>query len=173
MPAGCVTGLVGPNGPGKTTLLNLAAGLLAPTTGSIEMCGARPAAGPEQLAKVGYVAQDTPVYAGLSVRDHLELGARLNPRATGRVHVQRGGGGEAGRAGVPVQCGRPHHRAGAGRARLGQRVGQADQQAEAVEEALQPVADRLAAGAAALDPDAAVLLALDRCRTPLPRDGAE
>jgi ABC-2 type transport system ATP-binding protein len=79
IPAGHVTGLVGPNGAGKTTLLNLAAGLLAPTTGTIEVCGDRPAAGPEQLARVGYVAQDTPTYPGLSVRDHLELGARLNP----------------------------------------------------------------------------------------------
>jgi ABC-2 type transport system ATP-binding protein len=79
IPAGHVTGLVGPNGAGKTTLLNLAAGLLAPTTGTIEVCGGRPAAGPDQLAKVGYVAQDTPTYPGLSVRDHLELGARLNP----------------------------------------------------------------------------------------------
>jgi ABC-2 type transport system ATP-binding protein len=76
IPAGHVTGLVGPNGAGKTTLLNLAAGLLAPTTGTIEVCGGRPAADPEQLAKVGYVAQDTPTYPGLSVRDHLELGAR-------------------------------------------------------------------------------------------------
>ena len=80
VPAGRVTGLVGPNGAGKTTLLNLAVGMLAPTTGTIEVCGGRPAAGPAQLAKVGYVAQDTPVYAGLSIADHLRLGARLNPR---------------------------------------------------------------------------------------------
>jgi ABC-2 type transport system ATP-binding protein len=79
IPAGHVTGLVGPNGAGKSTLLNLAAGMLTPTTGTIEVCGGRPAADAAQLAKVGYVAQDTPVYSGLSVADHLELGARLNP----------------------------------------------------------------------------------------------
>jgi ABC-2 type transport system ATP-binding protein len=61
-------------------LLNLAAGMLAPTTGTIEVCGGRPGDGPAQLAKVGYVAQDTPTYAGLSIADHLRLGARLNPR---------------------------------------------------------------------------------------------
>jgi ABC-2 type transport system ATP-binding protein len=32
-----------------------------------------------QLAKVGFVAQDTPVYASLSIADHLRLGAHLNP----------------------------------------------------------------------------------------------
>ncbi|MCW2940808.1 MAG: type transport system ATP-binding protein [Actinomycetia bacterium] len=79
IPAGRVVGLVGPNGAGKTTLLNLAVGQLAPTSGSIEVLGGRPAGGPAQLAKVGFVAQETPTYAGLSVADHLRLGARLNP----------------------------------------------------------------------------------------------
>lgn len=79
VPAGRVVGLVGPNGAGKSTLLNLASGMLTPTTGTIEVCGGRPATGPEQLAKVGFVAQDTPTYAALSIADHLRLGARLNP----------------------------------------------------------------------------------------------
>ncbi|MGP7998908.1 MAG: ABC transporter ATP-binding protein [Streptosporangiaceae bacterium] len=79
IPGGHVVGLVGPNGAGKTTLINLATGMLAPTTGTIEVLGGRPAAGPAQLAKVGYLAQDAPVYAGLSVADHLRLGAHLNP----------------------------------------------------------------------------------------------
>jgi ABC-2 type transport system ATP-binding protein len=79
VPAGRVTGLVGPNGAGKTTLLNLAVGLLQPTTGSITVLGGRPAGSSEQLAKVGFVAQDTPTYAGLSVSDHLKLGAHMNP----------------------------------------------------------------------------------------------
>jgi ABC-2 type transport system ATP-binding protein len=79
IPAGHVVGLVGPNGAGKSTLLNLATGMLAPTTGTIEVLGGPPVAGPGQLAKVGYQAQDTPLYAGLSVADHLKLGAHLNP----------------------------------------------------------------------------------------------
>jgi ABC-2 type transport system ATP-binding protein len=79
IPGGHVVGLVGPNGAGKTTLLNLATGMLAPTTGTIEVLGGRPAAGPAQLARVGSLAQDAPVYAGLSVADHLKLGAHLNP----------------------------------------------------------------------------------------------
>ncbi|WP_034271997.1 ABC transporter ATP-binding protein [Actinospica robiniae] len=80
IPPGHVVGLVGPNGAGKTTLLKLACGMLAPSSGRIEVLGASPAAGPAQLARVGYVAQDTPTYRALSVGDHLKLGAKLNPR---------------------------------------------------------------------------------------------
>ena len=79
IPEGRVVGLVGPNGAGKTTLLRLAAGLLAPTCGTISVLGEEPAAGPAQLARVGFVAQDTPVYARMPVSDHLRLGAWLNP----------------------------------------------------------------------------------------------
>ncbi len=79
VPAGHVVGLVGPNGAGKTTLLNLATGMLAPSTGTIEVLGGRPGSGRAQLARVGYLAQGAPVYAGLPVADHLRLGARLNP----------------------------------------------------------------------------------------------
>jgi ABC-2 type transport system ATP-binding protein len=92
VPAGRVVGLVGPNGAGKTTLLNLAVGMLTPTSGTIEVLGGEPAAGPAQLAKVGYVAQDPPTYAGLSVEDHLRLGARLNPGwddALARYRIER------------------------------------------------------------------------------------
>jgi ABC-2 type transport system ATP-binding protein len=79
IPEGRVIGLVGPNGAGKTTLLRLATGMLAPTCGTITVLGQRPATGPAQLARVGFVAQDTPVYARMTVADHLRLGTWLNP----------------------------------------------------------------------------------------------
>jgi ABC-2 type transport system ATP-binding protein len=79
IPEGRVTGLVGPNGAGKTTLLRLATGMLTPTCGTITTLGERPAAGPAQLARVGFVAQETPVYPRMTVADHLRLGAWLNP----------------------------------------------------------------------------------------------
>ncbi|MFC4588532.1 ABC transporter ATP-binding protein [Sphaerisporangium corydalis] len=80
IPAGHVVGLVGPNGAGKTTLLKLAGGQLEPTAGEITVLGGRPGGTPAQLARVGFVAQETPVYAALTIADHLRLGARLNPR---------------------------------------------------------------------------------------------
>ncbi|MFF2040616.1 ABC transporter ATP-binding protein [Kitasatospora sp. NPDC058170] len=80
VPAGRVVGLVGPNGAGKSTLLQLACGMLTPTSGSIEVLGERPASTTAQMARVGFVAQDTPTYTALSIADHLRLGAELNPR---------------------------------------------------------------------------------------------
>ena len=78
IPSGKVVGLVGPNGAGKTTLLQLAVALLVPTTGTITVLGGHPGHGSAQLERVGFVAQDTPTYASLSVAKHLRMGAYLN-----------------------------------------------------------------------------------------------
>jgi ABC-2 type transport system ATP-binding protein len=80
IPAGKVVGLVGPNGAGKTTLLHLSIGLLRPDAGTITALGGRPGTTANQLARVGFVAQDAPTYAGLSIRDHLRFGQWMNPR---------------------------------------------------------------------------------------------
>jgi len=75
IPAGRVVGLVGPNGAGKSTLLQLAVGLLAPSAGGITVLGRAPGT---QLSKVGFVAQDAPAYANLTVNDHLRFGSWAN-----------------------------------------------------------------------------------------------
>jgi ABC-2 type transport system ATP-binding protein len=79
IPQGRVVGLVGPNGAGKTTLLHLAVGLLTPNAGTITVFGEQPGARPEILSRVGFLAQDGPAYARLTVAQHLQMGASLNP----------------------------------------------------------------------------------------------
>jgi ABC-2 type transport system ATP-binding protein len=92
VPAGRVVGLVGPNGAGKTTLLHLAVGLLEPSSGSISVLGNQPGSSPKALAQVGFLAQESPLYARLSVEEHLRAGVWLNPRwdkefANSRIEV--------------------------------------------------------------------------------------
>jgi ABC-2 type transport system ATP-binding protein len=79
IPTGKVVGLVGPNGAGKTTLLHLAVGLLEPSAGTICVLGDRPGSGPAALARLGFLAQDNPAYARLTVAQHLRMGQWLNP----------------------------------------------------------------------------------------------
>jgi ABC-2 type transport system ATP-binding protein len=89
LPAGKVAALVGPNGAGKTTLLHLAVGLLAPTTGNVRVFGARPQSA---RPRVGFVAQDHPLYRTFSVAETLTLGRKLNPYwddALAKTRLQR------------------------------------------------------------------------------------
>ncbi len=79
LPAGSITAVVGPNGAGKTTLLNLLVGLLPPSAGSLRVVGEEPNSGPEFLARVGFVAQDCPLYKEFTVSDLLRFGRSMNP----------------------------------------------------------------------------------------------
>ena len=80
LPAGRVAALVGPNGAGKTTLLNLSVGILEPTGGSVQVLGSSPLKQPtETLPRLGFVAQDHPLYQDFTVADLLTLGRKLNP----------------------------------------------------------------------------------------------
>ena len=81
IPSSRVVALVGPNGAGKTTFLRLSAGLDVPTAGHIEVLGWSPQDQPTVvLPRLGFVAQDRPLYSRFKVKDLLELGRRLNPR---------------------------------------------------------------------------------------------
>ncbi|SNS79420.1 ABC-2 type transport system ATP-binding protein [Sphingomonas laterariae] len=73
--AGRMTGLVGPDGAGKTTLIRLLAGLLDPDEGEVEALG-RPATATDR-SLIGYMPQRFGLYEDLSVIENLSLYADL------------------------------------------------------------------------------------------------
>jgi ABC-2 type transport system ATP-binding protein len=79
VPEGSVTALVGPNGAGKTTLLHLAVGLVDATAGDVRILGgsARTDAR-EVLPRIGFVAQDHPLYRSFTLAETLTFGRRMN-----------------------------------------------------------------------------------------------
>jgi ABC-2 type transport system ATP-binding protein len=79
IPAGRVVAVVGPNGAGKTTLLNLLVGFLAPSEGEVRVFDQPPVNRASFLSRVGFVAQNAPLYRDFNGRDLLHLGRRLNP----------------------------------------------------------------------------------------------
>ncbi|ASO22335.1 ABC-2 type transport system ATP-binding protein [Actinoalloteichus hoggarensis] len=79
LPKGSVLGLVGPNGAGKTTLLKLLVDLLEPNEGELTLFGL-PAGHPDLRAKVGYLAQDHPLYRDFTITEMLRAGRVLNSR---------------------------------------------------------------------------------------------
>ena len=75
---GRVTGLIGPDGAGKTTVMRLAAGLLVPDAGSINVLGIDVVQQPLAVqSSVGYMPQRFGLYEDLSVQENLELYADL------------------------------------------------------------------------------------------------
>lgn len=72
--AGRITGLVGPDGAGKTTLIRILAGLMAPQEGRVELLGQRPG---DKLDELGYMPQRFGLYEDLTVRQNLDLYADL------------------------------------------------------------------------------------------------
>jgi ABC-2 type transport system ATP-binding protein len=70
-----------PNGAGKTTLLHLAVGLTQPTAGSVSVLGVSPRRDAARLLpRIGFVAQDHPLYRGFTLAELLRVGAKLNAR---------------------------------------------------------------------------------------------
>ena len=76
---GEIIGLLGPNGAGKTTTMRMITGTLAPTSGSVSICGIdlidRPTAA---KARLGYLPEVSPLYKELRVDEYLALAGRLH-----------------------------------------------------------------------------------------------
>ena len=75
---GEVTGLVGPDGAGKTTLIRILAGLLEPTEGEVRVLGYDPVSEAEEIhLRIGYMPQRFGLYEDLNVLQNLQLYADL------------------------------------------------------------------------------------------------
>lgn len=85
--AGQVTGLLGPSGGGKTTLLRCLVGVQRVRSGTVRVLG-RPAGDAALRTQVGYVTQAPSVYSDLSVRDNLRYFAALGPPLAGSGRVE-------------------------------------------------------------------------------------
>jgi molybdate transport system ATP-binding protein len=92
---GRVTGLFGASGAGKTSLINMIAGLVKPDRGSIALDGEMlddTAAGvhvPPYRRRIGYVFQDARLFPHLDVRQNLDYGRRMNGLADDPAQRQR------------------------------------------------------------------------------------
>jgi branched-chain amino acid transport system ATP-binding protein len=82
--AGTLLGLLGRNGAGKTTCMNVAVGLLPPRRGGVAVYGANVAgSAPEEIAAAGVslVPQGRRIFRSLTVRENLSVAARRSSRA--------------------------------------------------------------------------------------------
>lgn len=76
---GEVLGLLGPNGAGKSTTMRMLTGNLAPSSGSIEICGIDLLGKPlEAKLRLGYLPEIPPLYFDMTVNEYLLLVARLH-----------------------------------------------------------------------------------------------
>lgn len=85
--------IAGPSGSGKTTLLHIAAGLMEPCSGRVEIAGSDPYAAPDRAAfrlrHVGLVFQDLLVFEHLDVSENLEVVAAFAPIRADGARISR------------------------------------------------------------------------------------
>lgn len=76
---GEVLGFLGPNGAGKTTTMRMLTGNLAPSSGSVEICGIDLLDKPRNAKiHIGYLPETPPLYQELTVNEYLRLAAKLH-----------------------------------------------------------------------------------------------
>ena len=81
------TGIFGPSGAGKTTVLELIAGVRRPAAGQITIDGVLVNEVPARLRRVGYVPQGDSLFPHMSVGDNVRYGLRADVRESFVEHV--------------------------------------------------------------------------------------
>ncbi|WP_297324681.1 ABC transporter ATP-binding protein [Nitrosomonas sp.] len=88
---GEVLGLLGPNGAGKTTTMRMLTGNLAPSAGSIEICGVDLLDKPQEAkARLGFLPEIPPLYQDMTVDEFLLFAARLHRISKPKIHTALG-----------------------------------------------------------------------------------
>ncbi|HAF00004.1 MAG TPA: ABC transporter ATP-binding protein [Methylophilaceae bacterium] len=76
---GQVLGFLGPNGAGKSTTMKMLTGNLAPSAGSVKICGIYMMENPKEAkALIGYLPEMRPLYKEFTVDEYLTIAARLH-----------------------------------------------------------------------------------------------
>ena len=76
---GQVLGFLGPNGAGKSTTMKMLTGNLAPSAGSVKICGIDMIENPKEAkALIGYLPEMRPLYKEFTVDEYLTIAARLH-----------------------------------------------------------------------------------------------
>ena len=83
---GEVLGFLGPNGAGKSTTMKMLTGNLAPSAGSVKICGVDMIENPKEAkALIGYLPEMRPLYKELTVDEYLTIAARLHRVSSGNI----------------------------------------------------------------------------------------
>lgn len=83
---GEVLGFLGPNGAGKSTTMKMLTGNLAPSTGTVKICGIDMLENPKEAkALIGFLPEQPPLYRELTVNEFLTIAARLHRVSSGHI----------------------------------------------------------------------------------------
>lgn len=83
---GQVLGFLGPNGAGKSTTMKMLTGNLAPSNGSVKICGIDMMENPKEAkALIGYLPEMRPLYKEFTVDEYLTIAARLHRISAGNI----------------------------------------------------------------------------------------
>jgi putative ABC transport system ATP-binding protein len=97
IPPGELTLIMGPSGSGKTTLISLLAGVLRPTSGSVELCGSRISDMTEgevarvRRDRVGFVFQSYNLFPALTAQENVAVAIQMTGHSWKAAKVQAAG----------------------------------------------------------------------------------